>query len=130
MPSGWRGAVPQACSARAESVWRSGSGGRLQFRVPRALQKGERQHHGLRLLDGEHQRRQVEAGAQDIADAALALDRHAHRLQGYDIAVDRAHRHLQPFGDLGGGHRLAGKPEDLDDLEEPGCLAHGFLRHN
>ena len=79
----------------------------------------------LDLLDGEHQRRQVEAAAQHVADARRALDRHAARLQGGDVAIDRARRHFELVGQRRGGGRPARRAQALDDVEQPVGAAHG-----
>jgi hypothetical protein len=96
-----------AAAARAGDLLVDALGRLLQLLVAGALQQRQRQHDRLHLLDRKHQRRQVEAGAHDVADAAPALDRHPHRLKCGDIAVDRAHRHFQRFGDLRRRHRTA-----------------------
>jgi hypothetical protein len=53
---------------------------------------------GARFVEREHQRRQVKAASQAIADSRLTLDRHALRLQLRDIAVDGPFAQLQPLG--------------------------------
>ncbi len=99
--------------------------GRLpQFGIAGAGDHGERQHDCLRLFDGKHQRRQVEAGTQDITDAAFPFDRHAHGLKGGYVAIDRAHRHLQRLGNRLRGDGPARHPQDLDDFEQSRRLAH------
>ena len=70
-------------------------GRRLQLGVLQASDQPRADGDRLDLVDGEHQRRQVEALAQHVADAGGALDRHAARLQGGDVAIDRARGHLQ-----------------------------------
>ena len=71
----------------------------LQLRIAQALDQPGADRDGLDLVDGEHQRRQVEALAQHVAQAGRALDRHAARLQGRDVAIDRAHGDFQLFGE-------------------------------
>ena len=64
------------------------------------------------------------ARAQPVADAGLATpDGHAARLQVGHVAVDRAHRHFQPAGQLFGG----GQPpaaQALHQLEQAVGTAH------
>ena len=67
-------------------------GGLLQRGVLQPLDQPRADGDRLDLVDGEHQRRQVEALAQHVADAGRALDRHAPGLQGGDVAIDRARR--------------------------------------
>ena len=49
------------------------------------------------LVTCEHQRRKVETLPHHVADAGLAIDRHAGRLQVGDVAVDRALGNLEPL---------------------------------
>jgi hypothetical protein len=79
---------------------------------------------GVDLVGGEHQRRQVEAAAQHIADADGAVDWHAARLQRGDIAVDRANGDFELLGERRRGQRLRCRPEGLDDVEETVGAAH------
>ena len=66
------------------------------FRRPRHLRPAEGAHHARPghqrhdLVTREHQRRKVETLPHQVADARLAVDRHAGRLQVGDVAVDRA----------------------------------------
>jgi hypothetical protein len=74
--------------------------------------------HGNRfcLVLGEHQRRQLEAAPQYIANPGRALDRDAPRLQRGDIAIDRPHRDFQFVGERSGDNRTrrrAQKPQDV-----------------
>ena len=87
------------------------------------LDDARAQHQGLDLLLVEHQRRQVEAGLQHIADARLALDRHAAGDQVLDVAVDGALRHLQRLAQIAGPHQVLAAHE-LDDLEQSVGAAH------
>ena len=90
----------------------------LQFGVAQALHQPRADRDRLDLVDREHQRRQVEALAQHVAQAGRALDRHAAGLQGRHVAIDRAHRDLQLLGKRGRRHRLLGGAQDLDDVEQ------------
>ena len=89
------------------------------------------QHQRLELVLVEHQGRQVEALAQGIADARLALDRHPARHQVAHVPVDRPFRDLELFGEVAGAHQLL-PAEQLDDLEQAIGAAHrkasGLLR--
>ena len=98
--------------------------GVLQFGVAHALHHARAHGDRLDLVDGEHQRRQVEALAQHVAQAGRALDRHAARLQGRHVAIDRAHRDLELLGKGRRRHRLLGGAEDLDDVEQAVGAAH------
>src|SRR5262245_61641139 len=90
--------LPERWRQSAGDLARYFLGGRGQFLVAGALDEGEAEDNGFGFLDGEHQRRQVEAGAQYVADAALAIDRHAHRLKRCDVAIDRALGDLEAAG--------------------------------
>jgi threonine/homoserine/homoserine lactone efflux protein len=63
-------------------------GGFLEGDVSGALQKRECQHDGLGFLDGEHERRQIEAGSQPITDAAPTLDGDPHSLKRGNVSID------------------------------------------
>ena len=53
---------------------------------------------GHNFVAGEHQRRHLPTGAHDISDASLAIDRHPGTDKVGDVAVNRALRDFQPFG--------------------------------
>ena len=80
-------------------------GGPLQNRVAETAHMARTDRDRIDLIRCEHQRRQVEAAAQHIADAGGALDRDPARLQGRDVAVDRASRDLEPVGERRRGQR-------------------------
>jgi hypothetical protein len=82
------------------------------------------QNQRFDLMLVEHQRRQIEAVAQGVADAGLAFDRHATRHQVADVPVDRPLRDLEPFGEVAGADQLL-PAHDLDDLEQAIGAAHG-----
>ena len=63
-----------------------------QALVGPALDPARAERQRLDLLEGEHQRRQVKARLENIAEAGLPLDRGALRLQRGDIAIERAQR--------------------------------------
>ena len=90
----------------------------LQLAVADALDEMGADHDGLDLLGREHQRRQVVPLAQDVADAGLAFDRDAPRLQGRDVAIDRARGHFEPVRQHGGRHRPPAAAQGLDDVEQ------------
>ena len=63
----------------------------------------ERPHHAGAgdqrddFITCEHQRRKVETLPHHVADAGLAIDRNAGRLQVGDVAVDRALGNFEPL---------------------------------
>jgi DNA primase len=69
---------------------------REQTRIPCTPQQSQPDRDRLNFLGGEHERRQVETGTQDIANARLALDGDTLALKRGNIAIDRALCHLQP----------------------------------
>ena len=75
-------------------------GARHRHPAPGADQPGAGDQ-GNDFVSGEHQRRQVISGPQDITDTRLAIDRHAARLEVGDVAVDRALGNLQGLGQPG-----------------------------
>ena len=85
------------------------------------------EHQRLELLAVEHQRRQVEALAQGIAHAGLALDGDARQHEVADVTIDRALRDFQPLGERAGGGE-APAAQQFDELEQPVGAAHERLR--
>ena len=83
---------------------------------------GDQRHH---LIAGEHQGRQVEPGPHHIADARLAINRHARPDQVGDIAVNGARRHFQPKGQLRRRHQPTAA-QMLHDLKQAVGAAHGL----
>ena len=89
---------------------------------PRHRRAAEGAHHARAgdqrhdLIAREHQRRKVETFPHQVADACLAVDRHAGRLQIGDVAVDRALGDLEPSAELLRGDQAAAA-QVLDDLE-------------
>ena len=75
----------------------------------------------------EHQRRDVRALAQDIADPGFALDRHAGQLQVGDVAVDRAQRDRETRGQLPRGQRRTPPAQGMDDEEKAVGTAHAGI---
>lgn len=90
----------------------------LQLWVAQPLDVARADRDRVDLLGRKHQRRQIKAAAQDIAEAGGALDRHPARLQRRDIAVDRAHSDFEVIGEGGGGHRPGGRAKALHDVEQ------------
>ena len=79
------------------------------------------------LLLLEHERRQVEACAQHVADAGFALDRDAARHEILDVAIDGALGDLERLAQiLGARHLLAA--HELDNLEQAIGAAHAVIR--
>jgi hypothetical protein len=66
------------------------------------------EHERLDLIVVEHERRQVVAGTDAVADTRFAVDRRAREDQIAYVAVDRALRHAEPFGQMRGGRRRPG----------------------
>jgi len=83
----------------------------------------EAQRQRQRLVLGEHQRRQVIAGPQAVADAGFAVDGNTRQQQITYIAIDRPRRDFEPFGKLG-CRGQAPRPQMLNDLEQPVGAAH------
>ena len=79
------------------------------------------QHDGDRLVVGEHERREPEAGADAVAaaDAPLALDGDVHVLERRDVAPHRPAVDLEELCDLAPGRERPGL-EKLQELEEAG----------
>jgi hypothetical protein len=75
------------------------SGRFLEFRIAQATQQPHANRNRVGLLESEHQWRQIKAAAQHIAEPGRPFDRHAARLQGGNVAIDRADRHFQLLGD-------------------------------
>lgn len=94
-------------------------------RAPEGLHEAGARHQRHDLVAREHQGRQVEAFAQDVADAGLALDRHAGALEVGDVAVDRALRHFQAPPELPRGDQAAAA-QVLDDPEQAVGAAHRY----
>ncbi len=81
------------------------------------------QHQRFEFVAIEHDRGQIEAAAQLVADARFALDRHAAGDQIADVAVDGALGNVQPFGELARGER-APSAEVFDELKQAVGAAH------
>jgi hypothetical protein len=81
-------------------------------------------HQRLEFIDVEHQRRNVRALAQHVADPGLALDRHARRLQVRDVAIDRAQRDAEGLGEAARRERGTASTQGMDDQEQAVGAAH------
>ena len=88
-------------------------------REPEPPGRDEPEHDRRRLVVGEHERRQPEAGPEAVAaaDAALALDRDAELLQRRDVAPDRPPVDPELVGDLATRHERT-RLQELEQLEE------------
>ena len=79
----------------------------------------------LDLGKREHERRKLEAGTEDVADAGRAIDRDAGGLQIADVPIDGPHRDFEMLGELlRGDHAVTAHL--LHDLEEAIGPAQGF----
>ena len=81
---------------------------------------------GFELVLAEHQRRQREAGAQQVADARVAVDARALFAQRGYIAVQGAQADAQFGRERGAGHGLAVRAQAFEQLQQAGGTAgHG-----
>lgn len=95
-----------------------------------------RAHHaqaegeGFDFVCVEHDRWDIEASAERVADARLAAHRDAREDERLDVAVDRAFADLERFGDVLRGQLAAlAAAEELDDAKESVGASHeGFER--
>jgi hypothetical protein len=85
------------------------------------------QHDGQRLFAGEHERRQLVAGAQPVAARAadLGADRDADLLERRDVAAHGPGRHAEPARQVGAGEAVV----RLQQLEQ-GEQAGGRMLHS
>ena len=97
-----------------------------QLGIPPALDDPGADQQRIQLVFGEHERRQVEALAEQVADAGRTLDWHTLGDQFGDVAVDRAHGNLELDRQGIGGDGPARAPEDLNDLAEPVGAPHRY----
>ena len=103
----------------AATLARIGVARARQRRIAELAHDARAEHERLDLIAVEHERRQVVAGTDAIADPRLAVDRRAGEDQIADVAVDRALRYAEPFGKVRGSRRRAAPPQHVDDLEQP-----------
>jgi hypothetical protein len=82
------------------------------------------EHERLNLFTIEHERRQIVAGPDPVADAGRAFDRRAGQRQIADVAIDRPLRDLQLLGDLRRRRHRAAPAEQLNDLKQTVGAAH------
>lgn len=80
------------------------------------------EEEGLGLPGGEAGQPGAVAVEEAVATgvARVAVQRDARRAQCLDVAVDRAHGHLQLLGELGGGHPAPGLEQEEDRDESAG----------
>ena len=79
---------------------------------------------GFELVLAEHQRRQREAGAQQVSDAGVAFDARALFAQRGDVAVQRAQAHAQLGGQRGAGDGPAVGAQAFEQLQQAGGAGH------
>ncbi|OAS20844.1 hypothetical protein A5481_21060 [Methylobacterium platani] len=79
---------------------------------------------GLDLLLAEHQRRQGEARAQDVAEARLALDRRSLRLEAGDVPVEGTQADAGLLREMPAADGLAMAPQDLEQIEQAFGTGH------
>ena len=72
----------------------------------------------------EHQRRQVEAAAHDVADPGLAIDGHTRGDEVGDVTIDGALGDLELLGEPRSRRHIAAS-QQLNDLKQPFGAAHG-----
>jgi hypothetical protein len=96
---------------------------RQPWPAPR-LDEARAHHQRVDLFIAEHERRQVEVRMQAIADARLAVDRHARSGQVGDVAIDRAVADFEPLRELR-GRRQAATAQVLHNFEQAIRTPHG-----
>jgi len=83
----------------------------LKFRIAQTAKEAHADRDRIGLPGGEHQRRQIKAVPQCVAEPRRAVDRNAAGLEGGDVAIDRADRHLQFLSERSGGDRLGSRTQ-------------------
>ena len=83
------------------------------------------EHRRLDLVRGQHERRQVEAAFQHVAEPGFTPHRDALADQRRDVAIDRAFRGFELGRERRRRHGTARATKDLDDLEQAVGAAHG-----
>ena len=89
--------------------------------------KARPQHQCLQFLLGEHQWREHEAWPQHKPDTRLPVNRCALGDQALDVAIDRAQRHAELFGQHGAADRTTMPAQDLNEFEQPLRARHVWL---
>jgi hypothetical protein len=105
-------------STRSSFAWHALDGGRRVGKAQPA--RGEQpERERLRLVLGEHHRRQLEPGHQSIAAVAPLLggDGDSHLLQRRDVAAQRAPVDFQPARELRAA-QLRVRLQELEDRED------------
>ncbi len=102
-------------------------GGNLRQRVPRGLAEpriaaigdpARTKNERFDLVLREHQRRQHETGAQDIAEAGFANDAGALPLQRADVSIQRAKTDAEFLREDAAAHRPPMTAKKLDQVEQ------------
>jgi len=83
----------------------------LKFRIAQTAKEAHADRDRIGLPGGEHQWRQIKTAPQCVTEPGRALDRHAAGLEGGDVAIDRANRHLQFLCERRGGDRLGSRAQ-------------------
>ena len=83
-------------------------------------------HQRLYLRSLNIMRRQIETRLQDVADPGLALIGTPLVIRSWDVAIDRALRHLQRIAEIARPHQVLAAHE-LNDLEQSVGPAHVAL---
>ena len=99
-----------------------------EARVGAALDPARAERQRLDLVEGEHQRRQREAGPQHVAEARLALDGRALRLQRGDVAIERAQRDAKLLRERRARDRRAAAAQRLHQFEQALGARHRLFR--
>ena len=100
-----------------------GRAGQRRIGAARHPARAERQR--LDLVDRKHQRRQREAGPQDITEPRLPRDVRALSLQSGDVAIERAQTDAELLGEIGARRRTAAPAQDFQEFEQTPGARHG-----
>ena len=76
------------------------------------------EHESLKLLVGEHERRQHESRPEDEAKPGFAVDRRALADQRLDVAVDRPQRDAEFVSERLAAHRPTVAAQHLNEFEQ------------
>src|SRR4051812_2926109 len=100
---------------------------RRQLRVGAVGDPARAEYQRLDLLFREHQRRQHESRTEHVTQAGLAIDVSALRLQGCDVAIQRADAYLQLARQHRAAHRAAVAAQHLHELQQPFGARHASM---
>ena len=118
-PAGVHGQAQMGRQGGADAVERMAcSQGQLRVGLMRHPLRA--QHQGFDFFLAEHQRRQREAGTQQVAQPGFALDLRALLAQGGDVAVEGAGADLQRVGQHGRAHRPSVAAQGFQQLQQAG----------